>query len=134
MKVIIYQNNYVRDVIAKEIDKVFLFGDNTNDRIITKHIPNITQAVIRGLPNAIGIDTKKTRYTDYTAYLSDNDFEWFKMHVDTQIKEAIDSGKTIVIPSGGIGTGKAKLKEKAPKCFEYLSTELNKLLTWSTKK
>ena len=48
--------------------------------------------------------------------------------MDTQIKAAIDSGKTIVIPSGGIGTGKAKLKEKAPKCFEYLSNKLNKLL------
>lgn len=48
--------------------------------------------------------------------------------MDTQIKTAIDSGKTIVIPSAGIGTGKAKLKEKAPKCFEYLSNELNRLL------
>jgi hypothetical protein len=128
MEVIIYQNLYNRDVISKEIDKVFLFGDNTYDRTVSKHIPTSTQAVIRGLSNAIGIDTKKTRYTDHTAYLSDNDFEWFKTHVDTQIKEAIDSGKTIVIPSAGIGTGKSKLKEKAPICFDYLSKKLNILL------
>ena len=83
------------------------------------------------LPNAIGIDTKKTRYTDYEAYLSDNDYDWFVKHVDEQIDIAINSGKTIVIPEGGIGTGKAKLKEKAPKCFEYLSNKLYDLISGS---
>lgn len=59
MKVILYQKHYNREIIAKETDKVFLFGDNTQDRTITKHVPYITQAVIRGLSNVIGIDTKK---------------------------------------------------------------------------
>jgi hypothetical protein len=87
----------------------------------------MTQAVIRGLPNAIGIDTKKDRGTSANSYLTDKDFEWFKNHIDTQIQKAKDSGKTIVIPADGIGTGKAILKEKAPKLFEYLQQELNKL-------
>ena len=109
-------------------DTIFLFGDNTYDRTISKYIPSVTQAVIRGLPNAIGIDTKKTRYTDDKAYLSDNDYNNFVSHVDTQIELAKSFGKDIAIPSGGIGTGKAYLKEKAPKCFEYLNYKLKELL------
>lgn len=116
-----------RQQVASQTDKVFLFGDNTNDRTVTKYIPSSTQAVIRGLPNAIGIDTKKDRGTSVNSYLTDSDFNWFKNHVDNQIQLAKNSGKTIVIPADGIGTGKAMLKEKAPKLFEYLQQELNKL-------
>lgn len=62
-----------------------------------------------------------------SSYLSDSDFDMFKQHVDEQIQKAKDSGKIIVLPEDGIGTGKAMLKEKAPKLFEYLQQELNKL-------
>ena len=122
-----FQGFWNRQQVASQTDKVFLFGDNTNDRTITKYVPSMTQAVIRGLSNAIGIDTKKDRGTSTNSYLTDNDFDWFKNHVDTQIQLAKDSGKTIVIPADGIGTGKAMLKEKAPKLFTYLQQELNKL-------
>ena len=126
-KVEIYKGFWTREEVAKQTDKVFLFGDNTNDRTITKYVPSSTQAVIRGLPNAIGIDTKKDRGTSVNSYLTDNDFDWFKNHVDTQIQLAKDSGKIIVIPADGIGTGKAQLKERAPKLFEFLQQELDKL-------
>jgi hypothetical protein len=123
----IFEGFWNRQQVALQTDKVFLFGDNTNDRTITKYVPSATQAVIRGLSNAIGIDTKKDRGTSSSSYLTDNDFEWFKNHVDEQIQKAKDSGKTIVIPADGIGTGKAMLKEKAPKLFEYLQQKLNEL-------
>ena len=116
-----------RQQVASQTDKVFLFGDNTNDRTVTNYVPSATQAVIRGLSNAIGIDTKKDRGTLPGSYLTDNDFDWFKDHVNTQIQLAKNSGKTIVIPADGIGTGKAMLKENAPKLFAYLQQELNKL-------
>ena len=58
-----YNGFWTREEVAKQTDKVFLFGDNTNDRLNTKYIPSSTQAVIRELPNAIGIDTKKDRKT-----------------------------------------------------------------------
>ncbi len=119
-KVEVYKGFWTREEVANQPDKIFLFGDNTKDRTETKHVPTSTQAVIRGLPNTIGIDTKKDRETDPKSYLSDDDFEWFKNHLDNQIQLAISSGKTVVIPADGIGTGKAKLKEKAPKLYEYL--------------
>lgn len=122
-----FKGFWTRQEVAKQTDKVFLFGDNTDDRLNTKYIPSSTQAVIRDLPNAIGIDTKKDRGTNKSSYFTDADFDVFKQQVDEAIQQAKNSGKTIVIPADGIGTGKAMLKEKAPKLFNYLQQELNKL-------
>lgn len=123
----LWKGFWTREQVAEQQDKVFLFGDNTDDRLNTHHIPSATQAVIRGLPNAIGIDTKKDRGREASSYFSDEDFDQFKQQVDEAIQKAKDSGKNIVIPGDGIGTGKAMLKEKAPKLFEYLQKQLNKL-------
>lgn len=126
-RVEVFSGNWTRQDVANQTSKVFLFGDNTNDRVNTHHVPTMTQAVIRGLNNAIGIDTKKNRGTSEDSYFTDEDFDTFKAQVDEAIQKAIDSGKTIVIPEGGIGTGKAQLKEKAPKLFSYLQDKLNAL-------
>ena len=126
-RVEVFSGNWTRQDVANQTSKVFLFGDNTNDRVNTHHVPTMTQAVIRGLNNAIGIDTKKNRGTSEDSYFTDEDFDTFKTQVDEAIQKAIDSGKTIVIPEGGIGTGKAHLKEKAPKLFSYLQDKLNAL-------
>ena len=122
-----FSGNWSREEVAKQTDKVFLFGDNTNDRVNTHYVPSMTQAVIRGLPNAIGIDTKKNRGTAESSYFTDADFDTFKAQVDGAIQQAVNSGKTIVIPEGGIGTGKAQLQQRAPKLFNYLQEQLNKL-------
>lgn len=126
-RVEVFSGNWTRQDVANQTSKVFLFGDNTNDRVNTHHVPTMTQAVIRGLDNAIGIDTKKNRGTSEGSYFTDEDFDTFKAQVDEAIQKAIDSGKTIVIPEGGIGTGKAQLKERAPKLFSYLQDKLNAL-------
>lgn len=51
----------------------------------------------------------------------------FKAQVDAAIAQTKTYGKIIVIPADGIGTGKAVLQEKAPRRFEYLQSELQKL-------
>lgn len=124
-RVEVFSGNWTRQDVANQTSKVFLFGDNTDDRVNTRHVPTMTQAVIRGLNNAIGIDTKKNRGTSEDSYFTDEDFDTFKTQVDEAIQKAIDSGKTIVIPEGGIG--KAQLKERAPKLFSYLQDKLNAL-------
>jgi hypothetical protein len=131
-KVEIWKGTWTRQQVAQQTDKVFLFGDNTDDRINTHYVPSSTQAVIRGLPNAIGIDTKKNRGTDANSYFSDADFDKFKEQVDDAIQAAKESGKTIVIPEGGIGTGKAMLSEKAPRLYAYLRDQLNLLAVGKT--
>ena len=126
-RVEVFSGNWTRQDVANQTSKVFLFGDNTNDRVNTHYVPTMTQAVIRGLDNAIGIDTKKNRGTSEDSYFTDEDFDTFKSQVDEAIQKAMDSGKTIVIPEGGIGTDKAQLKERAPKLFSYLQDKLNAL-------
>lgn len=127
VKVEKFKGFWTREIVSKEQNKIFLFGDNTKDRTETKYIPTSTQAVIRGLPNAIGIDTKKNRGVNKDSYFSDNDFEEFKNQVDTAVKQAIRSNKIIVLPEDGIGTGKAMLKEKAPILFSYLQEKLESI-------
>lgn len=127
LKVEKFEGIWTRAKVAQETGKVFLFGDNTDDRINTHHVPTSTQAVIRDLPNAIGIDTKKDRGSNKTSYFTDAYFDIFKTQVDQAIQKAKASGKIIVIPADGIGTGKAELKERAPKLFEYLENQLNAL-------
>ena len=122
----IWKGFWTRKDVENNPDKVFLFGDNFEDAE-TGYVPSSTQAVIRGLPNAIGISTKNDRGTKESSYLTDADFNTFKQRVDEQIQKAKESGKTIVLPEDGIGTGKAQLKERAPKLFEYLQQELDKL-------
>lgn len=122
-----FSGNWTRQDVASQTSKVFLFGDNTNDRVNTHYVPTMTQAVIRGLDNAIGIDTKKDRGTSEDSYFTDEDFDTFKAQVDEAIQKAIDSSKTIVIPEGGIGTGKAQLEKRAPKLFSYLQDKLSSL-------
>ena len=128
-----FKGFWTRKDVEKDTDKVYLFGDNTDDRTRTKYVPSRTQAVIRGLANAIGIDTKKDRGTKESSYLSDADFKEFKEHVDQQIQKAKDTGKTIVIPEDGIGTGAAQLETRAPKLFEYLQQKLAELSDVETK-
>ena len=112
--------------VAASKDKVFLFGDNIEDAK-TGYRPTSTQAVIRGEENAIGIPTKKNRGTATSSYFTDADFDEFKTGVDNAITKAKESGKTIVLPEDGIGTGKAQLEKRAPKCFKYLQDQLNVL-------
>lgn len=122
---------WTREQVEEEIGRrVFLFGDNTYDRIVSHNVPSSTQAVIRGLKNAIGIDTKKNRYCSQASYFSDTDFKEFKMQVDDAIMKAKQATVPVVVSTQGIGTGKARLEEKAPDCFKYLQAQLKALDTY----
>lgn len=123
----IFPGYWTREQVEAQQDKVFLFGDNTEDRTNTHHIPTRTQAVIRGLPNAIGIDTKKNRGTSEDSYFTDADFDTFVAQTESAIQQALDSGKTIVLPENGIGTGAAQLRHRAPKLYNYLQQRLKQL-------
>ena len=127
---------YNRQEVAENTDKVYLFGDNIKDATDAAngnpHVPVKTQAVIRGLDNAIGIPTKRNRehYADSYFGNTDGDFNLFKKGVDEAIakaRQAIAEGKQVIIPAEGIGTGAAQLQTKAPRLYEYLQNELNKL-------
>lgn len=127
MRIFLYHGYWDRQTVARDTKCVYLFGDNLADAA-SGYVLSRTQAVIRGLPNAIGIPTKKTRGTDPNAYFTDKELTWFAFLVDVAIHKALESGKDIVIPADGIGTGKAQLKERAPECYECLVNRLNYLV------
>jgi hypothetical protein len=96
-----------------------LFEDNLEDRK-SGYLPNRGSAIIRGLPNSLGIVTKKSRGTSNKSYFTDSDFDEFKKYVDEIINKAKESGKVIVIPKNGIALNNNSLREHAPKLFDYL--------------
>ena len=124
----IFEGNWTVQDVRSNPNKLYIFGDNTEDAK-TGYKPQSTQAVIRGLPNTFGIDTKHNRYTTQTSYWNDSEFDSFASYLETaitQIKNKFSSGNynSIVFPEGGLGTGKAFLKDKAPRIWEYLNQRL----------
>lgn len=126
MNIKIHKGFWTRDEVARDVDSVYVFGDNVQDSF-TNYIPSSTQAVIRNLENTVGIFTKLDRHWSKDSFYNDEMFPLFAMGLDvdiTYLKQVLDEGKTIVFPEDGIGTGKAMLKEKAPMCWEYLCKRL----------
>lgn len=126
MNIKIHKGFWTRDQVARDVNSVYVFGDNSTDAV-DMYVPSSTQACIRGLPNTVGIITKLDRKWNESSFFSDDYFSIFKILFEVsihRIKIYIDEGKTIVFPEGGIATGKAMLKEKAPMCWEYLCTRL----------
>lgn len=134
IKVIIWDGHWSRQDAIDNPDKLFLFGGNFLQDTLQSvpRVPSKTQAVIRGLPNAEGINTKWTNGTDYTAYLNDIDSEDYLKYL-RRISDFIEwkslDFKFLVLPSkeNGIGTGTAFLKTKSPKCWELLQEFLTPL-------
>lgn len=117
---------YEREKVAADAYSVYLFGENYQQNG-TDYVPMATQAVIRGLPNAIGIPTKNDPRTGDFSYLTDKQFSQFKKSTMGAITKAMKSGKVIVVPADGIGTGAAQLSRRAPRCAAFLSGVLNTL-------
>ena len=96
-----------------------------------KNYPGMTQAVIRGLDNALPIttmvDDKRTQWTD-------DKIEQYKPIIDKEIaniKEAMSSGKYDQVKFGGempFGKGKiSDMKSSAPKTWDYLNDKLKEI-------
>lgn len=130
-----YEGSWTREEVKQDSNNYYVFGDNTLDRL-GGYVPTETQAVIRGLPNAIGIDTKTDRRKFSFSYLNDSYLkdEKYLNHLNTQFKlieKALNEGHDVYVPvSNGqlaIGTGKAKLPEKAPQLYALLREKFNTL-------
>lgn len=115
-----------REYVRENRDKLFLFGDNLERRGFGGQA-----AAMRGEPNSIGIPTKKSPSYRDDAFFSDEEFEQNKASIDAAFAEIMnavtDSIRVIVIPSGGLGTGRAQLERRAPRTFAYLQKRLTEL-------
>ena len=123
---IIKQKFITRDDVRKNKDThIYLFGDN----IVEIGLGGQAKEM-RGEPNTIGIPTKWRPDMGESSFFNDKDFEelakiiWGRFMAANFYK---NQGKIIVIPEDGLGTGLAKLEEKAPKILEFIN-ECIKLL------
>ena len=116
-KIIIFDGFWTIDDVKRYPHALFVYGDNN----VRKGLGG--QAIIRNLPNAVGIPTKKYPSNRPDAFYNDSDFENNKMRIDAAIKLIIELShnyKYVVLPPNGFGTGLAQLPKKAPDTYSYL--------------
>lgn len=115
-----------REYVRANPDKLFLFGDNLERRGFGGQA-----AAMRGEPNVIGIPTKKSPTYADAAYFTDREFNRNKAAIDRAFarltKAVSDAIRVIVVPSDGLGTGRAELDKRAPRTFAYLQGRLAEL-------
>lgn len=113
----IFNGNWTLSDIKSSPKKIFVFGDNN------LRYGKGGQAIIRDLSNTIGLRTKKAPNNQLSSFYSDLDLEENKKNIIEDILTIKDlqlKGNVVVFSNGGYGTGLSKLKEHAPKTFEYL--------------
>lgn len=111
-----------RDDLKHNRDKLFLFGDNVEQKGLGGQAKEM-----RGEPNAIGVPTKKSPHMRTEAFFCDSEYDDNIRAIDKAFEKILEHDRTIVIPTMGLGTGYAKLKHMAPRTWEYLQMRLNEL-------
>ncbi len=111
-------SRYTNTDVKNNPNKIYVFGDNTQRK------GTGGQAQIRNNENAFGIATKLQPNNSAAAFMSDNDLQSNKDVIDSDIAKIKADGRKLVFPKDGFGTGLAKLKEKAPKTYDYLKQRL----------
>lgn len=115
-----------RSFVREHRDHIFLFGDNLARRGFGGQA-----AQMRAEPNAIGIPTKKLPSSTEEAFFTDAEFEQNKTAIDRAFARLSRKSSTVeqivVMPSDGLGTGRAQLESRAPLTFAYLQKRLRNL-------
>lgn len=121
---LLYIKKYTRAYIQAHPDWLFVFGDN-----LARAGYGGQAKEARGEPNAIGITTKKAPNMTPDAFLTDANYDaWFAGERPTfnRLYDAAKAGRTIIWPLDGIGTGLARLEQKAPQIWQ----EIENIRTW----
>lgn len=114
---------YTAELLRKYPDIIWVFGDNLS------RIGLGGQAIIRNEPNAIGLVSKRTPDHSPTAYMTGTPTDYDAVNADLlRIEELALSGKQLVFPAAGIGTGLARLQTTAPDLLAYIDSEISKLI------
>lgn len=112
-----------RTVMNQHNNYTYLFGDNE------KRAGKGGQAKhMRGHPSSIGVRTKAFPGRQPEHFWRDDNYEENVRMIDHDIERALKTGKRIVIPSSGLGTGLSNTAHTAPRTFEYLRDRLVELV------
>lgn len=118
----VYTKKFItRKFMQEHPDWYFVFGDN-----LDRYGFGGQAKEMRGEPNAIGVATKAKASHNKDAYLhDDNPYHDFEVLKDLEkVQSKLKEGSVVVFPTDGIGTGLAKLEEKAPQLFEYIQNRI----------
>lgn len=123
---VLFQRIIVRSDLRNNPHVMYLFGDNE----LRKGMGGQAKEM-RGEPNAIGIPTKRAPYADESSYWSDADYDRVEELVYQSFWRPywhIQSEGVVIIPSDGLGTGRAELPTRAPKIMKLIEEEVGKLI------
>lgn len=123
---IIFQQTICRDDAIRNKKVIYVFGDN----LIRRGMGGLAKE-LRGLPNAIGIPTKKLPSMETRAFFSNADFKDAARVIDEEFNKLhshIRNGSIVILPSEGIGTGLAQLHNRAPEIWNYLQLKFERLI------
>lgn len=115
---IIYQKRIYREDLKANPGVLYVFGDN-----VARSGYGGQAKEMRGEKNACGVSTKWTPSNWEAAYFSDSDFVRAKQIIYEdclRIREYLETGRTVIVPLDGIGTGLSELPTRAPKIYKYI--------------
>ncbi|MGJ4945036.1 hypothetical protein ACQR1W_31035 [Bradyrhizobium sp. HKCCYLS1011] len=96
--------------------KFYVFGDNVQRRGYGGQAKEM-----RGEPNAIGVATKWSPSMDANEFFDDTLACRAIVGRDLlKIDDLLRAGKTVVVPSDGIGTGLSQLPQRAPNLHRFI--------------
>lgn len=145
-----YDGNWTREEVEKDSNSLYIFTDNTDrdsgSNLIDpsskyaekygkdKHYPTITQAVIRGLDNAMPLSTQRWYHKGAkgaSGRWTDEDFEEFKKVIDAEIEDIEkewNTGKYKRVVISGNGFFNTRISnismERTPLIYQYLQRKL----------
>lgn len=122
---VIYQSIILRKDLRTNPQVLYLFGDNEQRKGYGGQAKEM-----RGENNARGIRTKSAPGYNHEDHWYDKDFDQKRFLINEDIYHILSQkslGRIFIIPSDGIGTGRAMMKIKCPKLFDYLQRKLELL-------
>jgi len=113
-----YERRITRAMLKAEPQTLWVFGDNLQRRGLGGQAREM-----RGEPNAIGIPTKRAPGMGDGDFMRDEDFDTFRNEAAgslSVLRLHLEAGGSVVWPADGIGTGLARLPDRAPKVWAAL--------------
>jgi hypothetical protein len=123
---VIFVNHYTRSIIKKNPETIFVFGDNMIETGLKGQAKEA-----RGEPNSVGIPTKWLPSGEQAAYFLDTHKQAvFPKIINkfAEIREHLANGRNVVFPAAPLGSGYAKLDEKAPEIYKKMNLTVEHLV------
>ena len=108
--------NITRRGVEQNPNFIFVFGGNLRGITRGPHFKNVVYVPTKYMDGEAG-----------AAFFSDRDYEHiiptWELYF-ARLSQNLRAGKTMVMPQGGIGTGRSQLKTRAPRLFHMLQHKI----------